>query len=148
MLAAMSESRFKELFDRAMRAKNDERYSDAAELLEQALASIDEHQQEFLAATHGMLGYCHKQLAHDTESEHHYRRATTLSPRSELASLGLFHTLVNQDRWDEALAEAVRFVGVADSPQYRELLTPGFCEGLPPPLRALALEAASLMEGP
>jgi tetratricopeptide (TPR) repeat protein len=39
----------------------------------------------------------------------YYRQAVRLSPKSEMASLGLFHSLWNTDQIDEAIAEIKRY---------------------------------------
>lgn len=45
-----------------------------------------------------------------------------LSPHSEMASLGLFHSLWRTDRTDAAFDEMRRFLKSNDSPHYRRLL--------------------------
>ena len=50
------------------------------------------------------------------------REAVRVAPRSELASLGLFHSLIRNGLLDEALAEMARFLALQpDSPEYRLL---------------------------
>lgn len=62
----------------------------------------------------------------------------------ELASLGLFHTYAATNRWSDALSEAVRFVRLADSEDYRELFAGAFVDDVSPGLRALADEVRAL----
>jgi hypothetical protein len=51
-----------------------------------------------------------------------FREATRLSPRAEIPSLGLFHCLWDKGERGKAIAEASRFLSVADSEYYREIL--------------------------
>lgn len=51
-----------------------------------------------------------------------YQRTTNLSPKSELASLGLFHSLWNLGKQDEAFSETKRFLSISDSEEYRQLI--------------------------
>lgn len=52
-----------------------------------------------------------------------FQKATTKSRCSEVASLGLFHSLMESQREDEAFAEMKRYLSVAESPEYQRLLT-------------------------
>ena len=52
-----------------------------------------------------------------------------LKPDTELASRGLFHSLWKLGRHNEALEEMKRFLLIADSEEYRQLLK-GMMEGL------------------
>ena len=52
-----------------------------------------------------------------------YERATQLAPKSELASLGLFHSLWHHERYDDAVEEAKRFIRINGlTPEYSLLL--------------------------
>lgn len=51
-----------------------------------------------------------------------FQQATRLAPKSEALSLGLFHTLWESDRKEEALSEMRRFLEFAQSVQYQEIL--------------------------
>jgi hypothetical protein len=51
-----------------------------------------------------------------------FRPATEKAPTSEGASLGLFHTLLEAGRSDEAFNAMRRFLSLAESPEYRRLL--------------------------
>ena len=52
-----------------------------------------------------------------------YQRTVMLSAKSELASLGLFHSLWNLGRRDEAFAEMRRFLSVSESAEYSQLIS-------------------------
>ena len=51
-----------------------------------------------------------------------FRRAVHIFPQSDLASLGLFHTLIESGFDDEAFDEMRRFLSIADSDEYRNLI--------------------------
>jgi predicted Zn-dependent protease len=51
-----------------------------------------------------------------------FARAASASPKSELASLGLFHCLWGLNRPEEAKAEVARFLSIASSREYDLLL--------------------------
>jgi len=70
----------------------------------------------------GYLGFLYGEAGNEQKAVHAYRKATALSPRSELASLGLFHSLWRADHTDAAFDEMRRFLKSNDSPQYRLLL--------------------------
>lgn len=55
-----------------------------------------------------------------------FQDAAEVSPKNELASLGLFHALFESERRQPAYAEMVRFRAPRDSELYRELLSDGF----------------------
>lgn len=50
-----------------------------------------------------------------------YQETVSISPKSELGSLGLFHTLWDMGREAEAFAEAKRFLALRDSIEYLKL---------------------------
>ena len=52
----------------------------------------------------------------------YFKKATELSPQSEKASLGLFHSLWNLDRVNEALEEVKRFQTLSHSKDYDEIV--------------------------
>ena len=57
------------------------------------------------------------------------KRAVELSPRSELASVGLFHSLWDLGKVNQAFAEMRRFLRLSDSPEYSKLLRDLTVEG-------------------
>jgi len=58
----------------------------------------------------GMLGAIHFTKGDYVASLEYYQRVVNLSPKSELASRAYYHSLLRNERYDEALAEATRFV--------------------------------------
>jgi predicted Zn-dependent protease len=55
-------------------------------------------------------------------AEKSFRKTSRLSPKSELASLGLFHSLWQLGRRREAFAEMRRLLKLTDSEEYKTLL--------------------------
>jgi len=72
----------------------------------------------------GMIGSIYLTLKDWTNALPYLKSTVVLSPRSELASLSLFHTLANLGFDDEAMTEAKRYVrrnGL--TPEYEFLFT-------------------------
>ena len=74
------------------------------------------------APVQGYLGGIYFDAGRIDEAVECFRRASTLSPRSELASLGLFHSLWAAGERNKALAEMRRFVSIAPSAEYARLI--------------------------
>ena len=101
----------------ALKLKATKKYGQAKEIL---LALADENADS--AAIFGILGdvYWHLDSLH--EAIRCFTRATELSPTSELASLGLFHTLWEAGQIRPALNEMKRFLSTSHSAEYARLL--------------------------
>jgi len=74
------------------------------------------------AAVAGYLAGIYFEQSDMPNAEKYFRQATRLNPKSELASVGLFHSLWNQRRETEATEEMRRFLNLSDSPEYARLL--------------------------
>lgn len=115
----------RKVFDEAISLCRKGQNSDAASLLDELTRrpTFSEEPRQARAAVHGYLGgiYLHS-LDDPGSAEWHYRKSSTLSPRSERASLGLFHSLIGQRRVAEALEECRRFLEGSESAEYRQLL--------------------------
>jgi predicted Zn-dependent protease len=74
------------------------------------------------AAVVGYLAGVYFGLNNYVKAEKSFRKASRLSPKSELASLGLFHSLWNLGRRREAFREMRRLLKVTDSEEYKMLL--------------------------
>jgi tetratricopeptide (TPR) repeat protein len=75
--------------------------------------------------THGIysvLGGVHADLGESDNALINYRKATELNPRSELASLGLYVTLVKLDRDEEAIHELTRYLKSYPANLYKDTL--------------------------
>ncbi len=74
------------------------------------------------AAILGTLAHIHFTMKKFNEALGFYKEAVELSPKSELASLGLFHTLWNLNRVWDAYGEAKRFLSLRDSEEYFRMI--------------------------
>jgi predicted Zn-dependent protease len=89
------------------------------------------------AAVFGTLGRAFFEIGDMEKAGNAFRRAVDLNPKSELASLGLFHSLWGQEAASEAFAEMRRFLSMTDSTEYKTLLRDLAVEGhLAPRLHA------------
>ena len=95
----------------------------AMKILESIEAASRQHLNYWL-----VVGYTKKQLDDFEGAERAFREAVSLRPESELASRGLFHCLWNNgrsgdaDAEERALQELGRFLSIADSEYYREIV--------------------------
>lgn len=97
--------RLKFLLDESLVHKNQGRYSDAVRDLEQAV-----HQFPNSAIANWLLGgILYTYLRNPAAALPYLQQAVALSPKNELASLGLFNALWDLERIDEALAEIKRY---------------------------------------
>ena len=104
-------------FDEAVELKRNGQFSLAKEILED-LVKIDTG----TAAIFAVLGNVCWEMRLLHEAATAFKTATKLSPKSEAASLGLFHVLLEMERQAEALEEAQRFLEVAYSETYIEII--------------------------
>lgn len=104
-------------FEDALQLRDKGERADARQALERLLT-----ERPNSAALLAVLGDVCWDLGDLPNAVIHFRKATTLSPASETASLGLFHTLWEAGQRHEALAEARRFLQLTDSEEYRDLL--------------------------
>ncbi len=81
----------------------------------------------------GYLGFLYGELGNDAMAVRAFRRATTLSPHSERASMGLFHSLWRTGKVDAAFREMRRYMKAYDSPRFRELLRGMLSDPVQPP---------------
>ncbi len=107
----------------------DEAFSEAIQLrdagdLRGALTLLRELSQTVhdSAALFAVLGGIYWELKELDEAIECFLKATELAPRSETASLGLFHSLWQQGREAQALDECKRFMELSDSEDYRSII--------------------------
>ena len=101
----------------ALRLRAAKRYDKAREIL---LNLAKEHPNS--ASVFALLGDVYWRVNALQDAVRCFARASSLSPESELASLGLFHTLWESGRSDDALNEMQRFLTISHSPEYARLL--------------------------
>jgi predicted Zn-dependent protease len=104
-------------FDEAVKAQ------DAGELLRARGLLVHLHEDDpGSAAILAVLGDVCWELSRFEEAIDVFRRATTLKPGLEAASLGLFHCLWKVGRKDEAFDEMRRFLSIYESDEYTRVL--------------------------
>ena len=96
----------------------------ALELFRQAL--LQEGGCRLTSAIHRHIANILAEQGDLNEAEEHLAKSIVLTPKSELASVELFHLLEGQMRYAAALDEIRRFISLGDSVTYRELLSEGF----------------------
>ncbi|MBZ0234482.1 MAG: tetratricopeptide repeat protein [Deltaproteobacteria bacterium] len=133
-------------FDAAMRAREDGEYGYATILLEQLLQLVPPPEPRILSAVYKQLGLIYGfKLGNHERGELFFRKAVEVRPQAEFSSLGLFHCLGEQERWKEALEEAIRFLSLRGSIEYDDLLSDSeFGEGFSTDARELVQYARSL----
>lgn len=106
------------LLQEAIDLKNQEDYQGAVRALS---AIVGEYPK--CAPAHGLMGSIYLlKLNKPRKAVDCFEKTIQLSPKSEMASLGLFHSLWKLDRQIEALEEMKRFQQVAHSKDYDEIL--------------------------
>jgi hypothetical protein len=101
---------WEEDFNAAIKLRDAGRASDAITLLE-PLVALEVESRSAAAAINGELGGLYLfDLQEPEVAETFYRRARELSPASEMASIGLFHSLMEQSKVVEALNEMLSFL--------------------------------------
>lgn len=99
------------------------RLRDAGKMVEaEAILSLLAHQRPEVAAVHGMLGDVLSRQGKTREAAASFRRATDLSPGSELASISLFHALYELGDIGAAFEEMRRFRRRGQSAEYDQLI--------------------------
>jgi hypothetical protein len=108
-------------FEAAVKMSEEGLHEEAARLLEESLRDRVERRPR-LAAAHAKLGHIYlSKLLRPADAEPHFRKAASLSASSEVASLGLFHALMQQRMVAEAMAEMERFTATNPSVEYEQL---------------------------
>jgi tetratricopeptide (TPR) repeat protein len=92
-----------------------------------------------------VLAGVHADLGEHEEAAFNFKKATELNPKSELASLGLYVTLENLDRDEEAIHELIRYLKSYPADMYKatlkellEGLEKGYMTNYEEPIRNLA----------
>lgn len=139
-----NEKRLSYLFDDAMTSRDAGDLVAARRMLASLIEQLGPEDVALLSHAHMQLGYVFWKLGDRRGREAHFRAATIVRPRSELASMGLFHALFWQGRITEALQEMVRLLRLRYSQMYSELLSPRYGEGLNAEQQALIAEGRRL----
>ena len=107
----------RELFNSAQKTSQTGDFQTA---IEQFKVLIMKHPKNGLL--HAVLANKYWDLGDLDTAESEFRTAVELYPENEHCSLPLFHLLWDQDRLDEAFDEMKRFLSIAKSSEYDELL--------------------------
>ena len=106
------------MFERACRLQSVGRDQEALDLFREL-----ERQGAFPDKTPGMIGMVlYHAFDRATEARAFLERAVEVAPEWEMASLSLFHVLLELDETEKAFDEMERFLARADSPKYMRLL--------------------------
>jgi predicted Zn-dependent protease len=105
-------------FAEAISLKEKQQYAQAQQALEQLAL-----RQPKSAALRAVLGDVYWKQGMLDKAIEAFRVATVLSPRSETASLGLFHCLWQSGQQAAAIAEAKRLLRLRDCEDYRNILS-------------------------
>lgn len=114
--SASTSPEFKKMLGQAIDLKNRERYAEAAQILEQLRENYPQS-----ASVHAILGEILWQQKGATQAVPLFQKAVELAPTSELASLGLFHTLLETGEKQRAVQEMNRFLSLSDSQEYEAI---------------------------
>ena len=106
------------LFQRAINSRDTGNLSESCEIF---VELVRRHPKN--AALHWCLGHMYWKLGDLTSAVNTFREATLLAPRSERASLGLFHCLWEQRKKTQALKEARRFMSICPSKDYADIIS-------------------------
>ena len=107
---------FRQWLGQAIKLANQGRYGEAVQILEELRET---HQES--ASVHSLLGNAFWMMGDLPRAVHSFGKAAELSPKSELASLGLFHTLMQAGDKQSAVQEMNRFQSVTDSLEYKDI---------------------------
>jgi predicted Zn-dependent protease len=111
---------FKARFASALEARDRGEFREAIRELESLLGEATGSKR---ASVLGVLGGIYlDDLGEIHAAERLFRECVGVSPQSELASLTLFHILMQLDRAEEALEEMKRFVSLRPSDEYSSII--------------------------
>jgi predicted Zn-dependent protease len=113
----MEDQSFKASFADAIRLKTEGKLREAKEALNALAAARPSY-----PPVRGVLAGVLFELEEFTTAAEEFGTASRLSPKSELASLGLFHSLLRIGRRVDAIAELRRFIASQASPEYTMFL--------------------------
>lgn len=113
----VKESNFEEDFNEALAFRDTGQYSKALTILNE----LNEKGPPS-ASVKGILGDIYWITGDLYSAASSFKEATEISPKSELASLGLFHVLLGLEKEEEAKKEMDRFLQIAESKEYQELV--------------------------
>ena len=106
-----------QLLAQATEFTKDDRYTEAIPFLEE-LVKRKSDCHAFLA----VLANAYRNTNRLADAEHYFRLAIQQRPDWEMSSLGLFHSLCAQSKYEEAIEEIKRFQSISYSSDYEEIV--------------------------
>ncbi len=113
---SLATEQFRRRLGEAIDLKNQKRYGESARILKELRRT-----HPASASVHGLLGFALWQQNDLVNAVHSFEKAVQLAPQSELASLGLFHTLLETGDKKGASREMDRFRRLANSKEYQTI---------------------------
>jgi predicted Zn-dependent protease len=107
---------FKDRFQEAVELKNQGRSEEAEQKFKDLFVM-----NPASASVHALLADTLWNQGQLTRAIASFRKAVELAPKSEMASLGLFHTLLESGDREGAIVEMDRFLSLSDSEEYQAL---------------------------
>jgi tetratricopeptide (TPR) repeat protein len=104
---------FEKLFQQALAYRNAAEYERALDILLKL-----RRRRPTSASVHGILADVYWRMHCLQQAVFSFQRAAELAPTSELASLGLYHTLKESGQPEKARAEMQRFLSLSHSDEY------------------------------
>ena len=105
-----------EKIDKVLQLMRYDKYLDA---LKEAKVLAESYPE--IGPVYGLLSVIYFELERFEEAAEYFKKTTILSPKSEMASLGLFHSLWQLKRYDESFDEMKRYMAISVSEEYNEL---------------------------
>lgn len=109
---------FEQLFEEAIELRDSGNLHKAVNKLTQILSGHPKYDTAVL----GIMGNIYWELNDLSKAIECYEKAVELNPKSEMASLGLFHTLWKMGKENDAFTEMERFLSISTSEEYSLLL--------------------------
>src|SRR5687767_3902407 len=109
-------------FDSAMKLRDEGKYAEAIRVLEALITDRIDKRWRMVAVLCQLGNIYSFHLKEPAKGATYFLRATRLKPSSELSSLGLFHSLLNQGKVGEARKEMKRFMASYRSKEYELFL--------------------------
>jgi tetratricopeptide (TPR) repeat protein len=108
------------MFESAIDLRNKGELRDAVIILTKILDNYSN--DESITGVHGVLGGIYMDLEEHENALDNFMKATILSPKSELASLGLYVSYVAVNKDEEALRELIRYLQNYPAELYKDTL--------------------------
>ncbi len=102
------------ILDEGFRLKNLENYAEALNIF-----SSLESKHPNSSILNGIIASCYFFLEDYKGAEIYFKKTVALNEKSELASIGLFHSLRDQEKFKKALTEMTRFLSENEPINYK-----------------------------